>query len=122
MSDEVREASGGSVRTPRGTRVTPADTPSATFKAETTHREATQRQELLDLGAYLVDHPEARAGLKAHRTSRPLEPGVYFNAGTGMVERVYRTQRIALGARYFRVSSDPDATVEEIRRKALGGR
>lgn len=121
MSDDVRERTGGSVRTPRGTVVSSGDTPSATFKAETSQREALHSQELMDLGAYLVDHPEARARLKARRTSRPLGPGVYFNAGTGMVERVFREQRVALGARYFRIVSDPEAGVQEIRAKVLGG-
>ncbi|MEW6636373.1 MAG: hypothetical protein AB1425_06110 [Actinomycetota bacterium] len=111
----------GPARTPRGTRVAPGDTPSATYRVEPSQREAMQ-QELMELGAYLVEHPGARKVLKPHRSARPLDPGVYFNAGTGMVERLYRPQRVALGARYFRVSGDPDAPLEELRRKILEGR
>lgn len=121
MSGAARGSSRGSVGTPRGTRVAPGDTESATYRAEPSHREAMSR-DLLELGAYLVEHPEARKNLKPHRSARPLEPGVYFNAGTGMVERLYRSQRVALGAKYFRVSGDPAAPAEELRRKILEGR
>ena len=41
--------SGGPATTPRGTRVTPEDTTSDTYLAETTHREA-MTQELMQLG------------------------------------------------------------------------
>jgi hypothetical protein len=115
---DVHEA--GGVRTTRGTRVTPQDTPSDTYRAEGTQRESMQ-QELMDLGVYLTEHPEARKNLKPYRSSRPLKPGVYFNAGTGMVDRIYKPQRVALGARYFRVSGDPDAPVSEVRRRVLEG-
>src|SRR5919199_1723960 len=44
--------------TPRGTRVTPEETPSDTYRAERSHREM-MRQELMDLGVWLGEHPEA---------------------------------------------------------------
>ena len=109
-------------RTPRGTRVTPEDTGSDTYKAERSHREMMQ-QELMDLGVWLADHPEAAAkNLKPIRSSKVLEPGVYYNRGTGMVDRIYAPQHVPLGHRLFRISSDPAAPVEEIRRRVLEGK
>ncbi|CAN5716765.1 hypothetical protein BH24ACT20_BH24ACT20_14980 [soil metagenome] len=106
----------------RGTVSTPGESGSATWQSESTHREALQ-QELLELGAWLVEHPRAaRKNLKPIRDSKPLEPGVYFNQGTGIVERVYRPQRIALGSKMFRVNSDPAAPVYELRRRVMEGR
>jgi hypothetical protein len=85
-------------------------------------REAMQ-QELMDLGVWLTEHPEAaHRNLEPIRSARMLEPGVYYNQGTGMVDRIYSPQRVPLGHRLFRISSDPGASVEEIRRKAMGGR
>lgn len=85
-------------------------------------REALQ-QELLELGAWLSEHPRvARKNLKPMRSSRPLEPGVYFNQGTGIVERLYSPQRPALGGRMFRLSSDPAAPVYELRQRVMEGR
>lgn len=110
------------MRDSSGVVSTPGDTPSATFHAERTHRERIE-QELLTLGGWLVEHPRAaRKNLKPMRGAGPLEPGVYFNQGTGVVERFYRSQRRALGSRMFRVNSDPAAPVEEIRRKVMEGR
>ena len=107
--------------TPRGTRVTPDDTGSDTHKAERSHREMMQ-QELMDLGVWLGEHPEAAyKNLEPIRSARMLEPGVYYNRGTGMVDRVYAPQHVPLGHRLFRISSDPAAPVEEIRRKVLEG-
>lgn len=81
------------------------------------------QQELLELGAWLSEHPQAaRKNLKPIRSSKPLEPGVYYNQGTGIVERVYRAQRPALGSRMFRVNSDPAAPVYELRRRITEGR
>lgn len=81
------------------------------------------QQELLELGAWLVEHPRAaRKNLKPIRSSKPLEPGVYFNQGTGILERVYRPQRVALGGKMFRVNSDPGAPVYELRRRVMEGR
>ena len=106
----------------RGTVSTPGESGSATWQSETTHREALQ-QELLELGAWLAEHPEmAPKNLKPIRSSKPLEPGVYYNRGTGIVERIYHSQRPALGSRMFRVSSDPAAPVYELRRQAVEGR
>ncbi len=106
----------------RGTVSTPGESGSDTWQAETTHREALQ-QELLELGVWLAENPEkARKNLKSIRTSKPLEPGVYYNRGTGIVERIYHAQRPALGARMFRVSSDPAAPVYEIRERVMEGK
>ena len=81
------------------------------------------QQELMDLGVWLGEHPEAaRKNLKPIRGSVVLEPGVYYNIGTGMIERIYAPQHIALGSRMFRVKSDPAAPVEEIQRKVLEGK
>ena len=100
--------------TPRGTRTTPEDTTSDTYLAERSHREMMQ-QDLMDLGVWLVEHPEA--------ATKNLEPiSVYYNLGTGMVDRVYRPQRVALGHKMFRISRDPASPVEEIRRRVLEGK
>ncbi len=110
------------MRTTRGTRVTPEDTTSATWCAETTHREAMQH-ELMQLGLWLTEHPEAaRKNLKPIRSAKVLEPGVYYNMGTGMVDRIYTPQHVALGHRIFRVSQDPAAPVDELRRKIMEGK
>jgi hypothetical protein len=112
--------SGGPATTPRGTRVTPEDTTSDTYLAETSHREGMTR-ELMELGRWLTEHPEAaNKRLKPVRSAKELEPGVYFNLGTGMVDRIFRPQHVPLGHRLFRVSTDPAAPVEELRRKVMG--
>ena len=81
------------------------------------------QQELMDLGVWLTQHPEAaRKNLKPVRGSVVLDPGVYYNSGTGMIERIYAPQHIALGTRMFRVKSNPAAPVEEIRRRVLEGK
>lgn len=99
-----------------------SDTSSATWRAEPSHREMMQ-QELMDLGAWLVEHPEAaKKNLKPIRNAKVLEPGVYFNMGTGMVDRLFSPQRVALGHKMFRVSRDPAASVSEVRRKVLEGK
>ena len=109
----------GGVRTPRGTRVTPEDTTSATWRAETTHREA-MTQDLMRLGLWLTEHPEAAPkNLKPVRSAKLLKPGVYYNMGTGMVDRVFAPQHVALGHRLFRISQDPDRPSDEIRRKVM---
>ncbi len=97
------------------------DTSSATYEADPSRREGMQ-QELMDLGVWLTEHPEAKKNLKPIRGSVVLDPGVYYNTGTGMVERIYSPQHIALGARWFRIKSDPATPVEEIRRRALEGK
>ncbi len=112
--------SGGPATTPRGTRVTPEDTTSDTYLAETSHREGMTR-ELMELGRWLTEHLEAaNKRLKPVRSAKELEPGVYFNLGTGMVDRIFRPQHVPLGHRLFRVSTDPAAPVEELRRKVMG--
>jgi hypothetical protein len=81
------------------------------------------QQELMDLGVWLVEHPDAALrNLKPVRSAKVLEPGVYYNMGTGMVDRIYTPQRVALGHRMFRISRDPASPVEEIRRTALEGK
>ena len=122
MTDFRDTQEAGGVRTPRGTRVSPEDTTSQTWLAEDTSREAIT-QDLMELGQYLADNPAmAKKRLKPIRSSKKLEPGVYYNMGIGMVDRVYRPQRVALGHKMFRVSSDPAAPVAEIRRKILEGK
>jgi hypothetical protein len=111
-----------STSTPRGTRITPEDTTSATYLAEDSRREAMQ-QELMDLGVWLIEHPEAATrNLKPIRSAKVLQPGVYYNMGTGMVERIFSPQRVALGHKMFRISRDPAASVDEIRRTVLEGK
>jgi hypothetical protein len=81
------------------------------------------QQDLMDLGVWLVAHPEAALrNLKPIRSSKVLEPGVYYNMGTGMVDRIYTPQSVALGHKMFRISRDPASPVEEIRRTALEGK
>jgi hypothetical protein len=110
------------MRDPRGTRVTPEDTASDTYRAEGSHREMMQ-QELMDLGVWLIDHPEAATkNLKPIRSAKLLRPGVYFNRGTGMVDRLYAPQHVPLGHQLFRISDDPAAPAEELRRKAMEGK
>ena len=99
-----------------------SDTHSETYQADPSNREMMQ-QELMDLGVWLTEHPKAaRKNLKPVRGSVVLDPGVYYNRGTGMVDRIYTPQRVALGHRMFRISTDPAATVEEIRRRVLEGK
>jgi hypothetical protein len=79
--------------------------------------------ELIDLARWLTEHPEAaHKNLKPIRSARMLAPGVYYNGGTGMVDRIYSPQHVPLGHRLFRISSDPAAPIEEIRRKVLEGK
>jgi hypothetical protein len=83
----------------------------------------TMQQELMDLGVWLIEHPEAATkNLKPIRDRVVLDPGIYYNRGTGLIERIYAPQHIALGHRMFRVSSDPAAPAEDIRRKAMEGK
>ena len=80
------------------------------------------QQELMDLGVWLTEHPEAaHENLEPIRSARVLEPGVYYNGGTGMVDRIYSSQHVPLGHRLFRISSDPAAPVEQIQRKVMEG-
>lgn len=114
--------SGGPATTPRGTRVTPGDTPSETWHAEATYREAMTR-ELMQLGLVLTNDPKrAEKNLKPIRSAKELKPGVYYNRGTGMVDRIFRPQHVALGHKMFRISTDPAAPIEELRRKVLEGK
>jgi hypothetical protein len=113
---------GGPVTTPRGTRVTSEDTPSATHRAEPSQREGMQ-QELMQLGRWLAENPAAaKKNLKPIRSARMLEPGVYYNRGTGMVDRLFRPQHVPLGHQLFRISTDPAAALEKIQRRVLEGK
>jgi hypothetical protein len=81
------------------------------------------QQELMDLGVWLSNHPEAATkNLEPIRSAKVLDPGVYFNRGTGMVDRIFSPQRVALGHIMFRISRDPASPAEEIRRTALEGK
>jgi len=81
------------------------------------------QQELMDLGVWLIEHPEAATkNLKPIRSAKLLRPGVYYNMGTGMVDRIFTPQHVALGHKMFRISSDPAAPAEELRRKAMEGK
>ena len=110
------------MRDSRGTRTTPEDTTSDTQRAESSHRE-TMQQDLMDLGAWLSEHPGAAPkNLKPIRSAKVLDPGVYYNMGTGMVDRIFSPQHVPLGHRLFRVSTDPAAPVAEIRRRVVEGK
>ena len=110
------------MRDSRGTRVTPEDTTSDTQRAESSHRE-TMQQDLMELGVWLSEHPEAATkNLEPIRSAKILDPGVYYNMGTGMVDRIFSPQRVALGHKMFRISRDPASPVEEIRRRVLEGK
>jgi hypothetical protein len=77
------------------------------------------QQDLMDVGVWLVEHPEAATkNLEPIRSVKVLEPGVYYNMGTGMVDRIFTPQRVALGHKMFRISSDPASPAEDIRRNA----
>jgi hypothetical protein len=110
------------MRDARGTRATPEDTTSDTQRAESSHRE-TMQQDLMELGVWLSEHPEAATkNLEPIRSAKILDPGVYYNMGTGMVDRIFSPQRVALGHKTFRISRDPASPVEEIRRRVLEGK
>ena len=110
------------MRDSRGMRTTPEDTTSDTQRAESSHRE-TMQQDLMDLGAWLSEHPGAAPkNLKPIRSAKVLAPGVYYNMGTGMVDRIFSPQRVALGHKMFRISRDPASPVDEIRRRVLEGK
>jgi hypothetical protein len=87
------------------------------------HGREMMQQELMDVGVWLIEHPEAATkNLEPKRSVKVLEPGVYYNMGTGMVDRIFTPQRVALGHKMFRISSDPASPAEEIRRKAKEGK
>jgi hypothetical protein len=80
-------------------------------------------QDLMDLGVWLIEHPRmVEKNLEPIRSAKALAPGVYYNMGTGMVDRIYSPQHVALGHKMFRISRDPASPVEEIRRIALEGK
>lgn len=78
---------------------------------------------LMEVAIWISENPEAaKRNMKPVRSAEVLEPGVYFNTGTGMVDRIYAPQRVALGHRTFRISKDPDTPAEEIKDRLTGGR
>ncbi|MBA2376149.1 MAG: hypothetical protein M3494_07040 [Actinomycetota bacterium] len=78
--------------------------------------------ELMKVALRISDDPEsARKYMKPIRSSKALAPGVYYNAGTRMVERLHSSQRPPLGNRIFRISKNPAESVESIERKITGG-
>ena len=87
------------------------------------HSREMMQQDLMDLGVWLVAHPEAATkNLEPIRSVKVLEPGVYYNMGTGMVDRIFTPQHVALGHKMFRISRDPASPAEDIRRTALEGK
>jgi hypothetical protein len=79
--------------------------------------------ELMKVALRISDDPKAaRKYMKPVRSSKALSPGVYYNAGTRMVERLHSSQRPALGNRIYRISKNPDTSAEELERKITGGR
>lgn len=80
------------------------------------------QQDLMDLGAWLAENPDAATrNLRPVRSAKLLQPGVYYNRGTGMVDRIFSPQHVALGHQTYRVCRDPAAPVDEIRRKIMEG-
>lgn len=104
-----------------GPRSTPDDTGSDTYRGEPSHREMMDG-DLMEISRWLSDHPEGKKNLKPIRSAKALKPGVYYNAGTRMVERIFEPQRVALGHRTFRISKDPDEPAEDLRRKVMEGK
>ena len=93
------------------------------MSVEESHSREMMQQELMDLGVWLIEHPEAAPrNLEPIRSAKVLEPGVYYNMGTGMVDRIFSPQRVALGHKMFRISRDPASPVEEIQRRVLEGK
>jgi hypothetical protein len=79
--------------------------------------------ELMKVALLISEAPEtAKKRMKPIRSSRELSPGVYYNAGTRMVERLHSPQRPALGNRIYRISDDPNTSSRELERKITGGR
>ncbi len=79
--------------------------------------------ELMKISLRISDDPKsARRRMKPIRSSKVLEPGVYYNAGTRMVERLHAPQRPALGNRMFRISKNPNTPAEVLGDKITGGR
>lgn len=119
----------GRSRDPHVAEVRPGeDTGTGVTRDSTTYFEQSSRREamngrLMELAVWLSEHPkEARKNLKAIRRGNPIDPGVYYNSGLRMIERLYRPQHVALGNKMFRISTDPAAPLEEIRRKVLEGK
>lgn len=96
----------------------PTSVQSDTYEAETTEREMMQG-DLMAVARWLTDRADRRRKLKPVRSAKVLKPGVYYNAGTTMVDRLYEPQRVALGHRMFRITKDPSASAAEVW-KAVG--
>lgn len=79
--------------------------------------------ELMRVSLLISEDPKAaKKRMKPVRSSKELSPGVYYNAGTRMVERLHAPQRPALGNRIFKISDDPNVSSHELERKITGGR
>lgn len=96
----------------------PVGVQSDTYESETTQREM-MRQDLMAVARWLTDRADRRRKLKPIRSAKVLKPGIYYNAGTTMVDRLYEPQRVALGHRMFRITKNPAATASEVW-KAVG--
>ena len=95
---------------------------SQTSEAEPSRREAMERP-LMELSVWLSEHPKKmQKNLKAVRRQVVLDPGVYYNSGIRMIERLYDPQHVPLGHKIFHINSDPAAPVAEIRRRVLEGK
>ncbi|WP_119065728.1 hypothetical protein [Rubrobacter indicoceani] len=91
----------------------PVGVQSDTYESETDHREMMQ-QDLMAVARWLTNRADRRKKLKPIRSAKVLEPGIYYNAGTTMVDRLYEPQRVALGHRMFRITKDPAASAGEV--------
>ena len=95
---------------------------SQTSEAEPSRREAMERP-LMELSVWLSENPKKmQKNLKAVRRQVVLDPGVYYNSGIRMIERLYDPQHVPLGHKIFHINSDPAAPVAEIRRRVLEGK
>ncbi|MBA2510877.1 MAG: hypothetical protein H0V28_05280 [Rubrobacteraceae bacterium] len=96
----------------------PRSVRSDTYESETNDREM-MRADLMAVARWLTNRADRRRKLKPIRNAKVLKPGVYYNAGTTMVDRLYEPQRVALGHRMFRITRDPAASAAEVW-KAVG--
>ena len=95
---------------------------SQTSESDPSRREAMERP-LMELSVWLSENPKKmQKNLKAVRRQVVLDPGVYYNSGIRMIERLYDPQHVALGHKMFHINSDPAAPVAEIRRRVLEGK
>ncbi len=78
--------------------------------------------DLMKISLRISEDPKsAKRRMKPIRSSRVLEPGVYYNAGIRMVERLHSPQQPALGNRMYRISRNSAESADEIENKITGG-